>query len=205
MDNREDRTKHRQNSAARSHRNSSDPIVQAADYSGQGQKDNGKTSRVSRVAPTPALPGSQTLVPVRSAAMGTNTFMGDGGPVPAGPSLSDNVRSTLRFKWTIMAIFVLLAAPAIVAIWTQVTPKYQARAAIQISPIIRHLVFPTEDTGLMPLYDSFVNTQAVIIRGPMVLQRVLERPEVQATKWFRDPRPSLMQLLLPVLPVVSNS
>ncbi|MHC4569673.1 MAG: hypothetical protein ACYTE3_28435, partial [Planctomycetota bacterium] len=172
MDNREDRTRHSQKSAARSHRNSSDPIVQAADYSGQGQKDSSKASRkVSRVAPTPALPGSQTLVSVPAATMGTDTFMGDSEPISAAPSLTDHVRSTLRFKWTIVVIFILLAAPAIAAIWTQVTPQYQAKAMIQISPIIPHLVFKTEDTGIMPLYDSFVNTQVHVVQGPKVLRR----------------------------------
>ncbi|MHC4569756.1 MAG: GumC domain-containing protein, partial [Planctomycetota bacterium] len=94
-----------------------------------------------------------------------------------------------------LLILVLLTALATAAIWILSPVKYRAIAHIQISPVIPHMVFQTEDTGLMPLYDSFVNTQAVIIRGPMVLQRVLERPEVQATKWFRDPRPSLMQRL----------
>ncbi len=50
----------------------------------------------------------------------------------------------------LLVVFVLVAAPAIAAIWTQVVPKYRARAEVRVRPIIPYLVFRTEDSGMIP-------------------------------------------------------
>jgi len=92
-------------------------------------------------------------------------------------------------------VFFLMAALAIAAIWTQIIPEYRAEAEIRVRPIIPHLVFRTEDNGMIPLYESFMNTQASIMRGSTVLQRVLDQREVQETQWYNEPPVSLMQRL----------
>ena len=81
-----------------------------------------------------------------------------------------------------LGVFVLAAAPAIAIIWTQVVLKYQATGEVRVRPIIPYLVFKTEDSGMIPLYESFVNTQVSIIRSQAVLQRALGRREVQQTQ-----------------------
>jgi uncharacterized protein involved in exopolysaccharide biosynthesis len=88
-----------------------------------------------------------------------------------------------------------MAAIAIAAIWTQIIPEYRASAEIRIRPIVPHLVFRTEDNGMIPLYESFMNTQVSIMRGSTVLQRVLDQQEVQETLWYKEPPKSLMQRL----------
>jgi hypothetical protein len=95
----------------------------------------------------------------------------------------------------VLVVFVLVAAPAIAAIWTQIEPQYQARAEVRVRPIIPYLVFKTEDNGMIPFYDSFVNTQVSIIRGLTVCQRVLDRKEIQATQWYKKPQQSLVERL----------
>jgi len=55
----------------------------------------------------------------------------------------------------LLVVFVLVAAPAIAAIWTQVIPEYRASAEVRVQPIIPYLVFRTEDSGMIPLYSSF--------------------------------------------------
>ncbi|MBW7992538.1 MAG: hypothetical protein FVQ84_21330, partial [Planctomycetes bacterium] len=67
-------------------------------------------------------------------------------------------------------VFFLVAALVIAAIWTQLIPEYRAEAEIRVRPIIPHLVFRTEDNGMIPLYESFMNTQVAIMRGSTVLQ-----------------------------------
>jgi uncharacterized protein involved in exopolysaccharide biosynthesis len=89
----------------------------------------------------------------------------------------------------------MMAAIAIAAIWTQIIPEYRASAEIRIRPIVPHLVFRTEDNGMIPLYESFMNTQVSIMRGSTVLQRVLDQQEVQETLWYKEPPKSLMQRL----------
>jgi uncharacterized protein involved in exopolysaccharide biosynthesis len=91
--------------------------------------------------------------------------------------------------------FFLMAALVIAAIWTQIIPDYRAEAEIRVRPIIPHLVFQTEDNGMIPLYESFVNTQVSIMRSMTVLQRVLDQKAVQDTQWYNEPPVSLMQRL----------
>ncbi|MBW8038992.1 MAG: hypothetical protein FVQ85_03230 [Planctomycetes bacterium] len=96
----------------------------------------------------------------------------------------------------VLVVFVLVVAPAVAGIWTQVIPEYRATAEVRVRPIIPYLVFRTEDSGMIPLYDSFVNTQVSIMRSLTVLQRVLDQQEVQEAQWYKKPRKSLMQRLL---------
>ncbi len=99
-------------------------------------------------------------------------------------------------------VFVLVAAPAIALVWTCVVPEYQARAEVRVRPFIPHLVFQTEDNGLIPFHDAYVNTQVSVMRSPTVLQRVLDQPEVQKTQWYKNqkPRISLVQRLIGITP-----
>jgi len=118
------------------------------------------------------------------------------GVASAGPGTRSSMEfltSVLRFKWTIVLVSILVSAPIIAAIWTQIVPKYQARGEIRIRPIIPRLVFRTEDSGPIPFYDSFVNTQVSIVRSLTVLNRVLEQRDVQETQWYRDPPQSLKE------------
>ncbi len=92
-------------------------------------------------------------------------------------------------------VFILVAALAIAAIWTQIIPEYRASAEVRVRPVIPYLVFQTEDNGMIPLYESFVNTQVSIMRSPTVLQRVLDQQAVRDTQWYREPQVSLMQRL----------
>lgn len=113
----------------------------------------------------------------------------------AGVSPLELLTSTLRFKWTLVVIFALVSGPMIAGIWTQVVPKYQARAEIRVRPIIPRLVFRTEENGMIPLYDSFVNTQVSLVRSMTVLQRVLEQSDVQGTPWYKNAPQNLLQRL----------
>jgi capsular exopolysaccharide synthesis family protein len=122
-------------------------------------------------------------------------FSGMRGPMQPVLSMHDIAELMLRYKWTILVVFVLVAAPAIAAIWTQVVPLYQARAEVRVRPIMPYLVFRTEDSGAIPLYNSYVNTQVSIISGPAVFQRVLDQPQVQQTQWYKNPPISLVERL----------
>jgi succinoglycan biosynthesis transport protein ExoP len=113
----------------------------------------------------------------------------------AAPSTTDLVVSVLRFKWTILIVWVLVSAPIVAAVWTQIVPQYQARAEIRVRPIIPVLVFRTEDNGMIPLYESFVNTQVSVVRGQKVLPLVLDQKEVQETQWCKNPAKTLLQRL----------
>jgi Mrp family chromosome partitioning ATPase len=115
-------------------------------------------------------------------------------PHPA-PSVADLLASILRFKWTILIVWILVSAPIIAMVWTQIVPQYQARRAIRVRPVIPRVLFRTDENGTVPFYDSFVNTQVGLILSPKVLDRVLEEPKVQQTRWYRSPPQSLRDRL----------
>ena len=98
-----------------------------------------------------------------------------------------------RRKILALVVFVLVAAPAIAIIWTQIEPQYQAKAQVRVRPVIPRLVFKTDNNGMIPFYESFVNTQVSIIRSHTVFQRVLDRREVHETQWYKKPRQSLVE------------
>ena len=187
MDNLEDKTIRNTNSAGESRQLRPDPIVQARDDSSRPREEMQPTEIVHR-AKEPISVADATLLP--------NQFMGTGGPTQAVPPANDIIKSMFRFKWTILAVFVLVAAPVTAAIWTLIVPKYRARAEVRIRPIIPYLVFRTEDSGMIPLYNSYVNTQVSIIRSLEVLQRALDQQEVRETQWYKEPPEALVQRLL---------
>jgi capsular exopolysaccharide synthesis family protein len=131
---------------------------------------------------------------VESAApLGTSEARGLGGLY--APADDEGDRSSmpmptlgmfLRYKWTIILIFALIAIPANALIWTQLHPVYQAKATVQVSPIIPRLVFKTEDSGMIPLYQNYMNTQVSLLQTPKLLERVLDREDVKQTRWYRD-------------------
>jgi len=110
-------------------------------------------------------------------------FGGEG----AGPPHQVGLGQILRLKWTILAVLILVAAPMIAVIWTLSVPKYSARGEIRVRPFVPSLVFRMEDNGMIPLYQSYKDTQVALIVGPRVLQRVLDREDVQKTVWYTDP------------------
>jgi capsular exopolysaccharide synthesis family protein len=91
----------------------------------------------------------------------------------------------LRFKGTILTLFLLVSIPVTFFIWSLIVPEYRVTAQIRVRPIIPRLVFKTDDNGPIPLYPSYLNTQVALILSPTVLQRVLDNPEVQQTNWYR--------------------
>ena len=186
MDNLQDNAKSNADPAEENNKSHQDPIIQASDDSSRSREET---------QPAEIIPGAQKRISIADATLLPNQFMGTGGGMQAVPSVGDIIKSMLRFKWTIMAVFVILAAPAITAIWTLIVPKYRAQAELRVRPILPYLVFQTEDSGKIPLYDSFVNTQIAIINSETVLQRVLEQRAIQDTLWYKKPPKSLMELL----------
>ncbi len=89
-----------------------------------------------------------------------------------------------QFKWLALGMAVLIAIPGGIAAWMLNPPKYEAKASVEVSPIIPRLVYDTENNGPIPLYQQYLNNQVSIIRSPEVLNRVLDHPEVQQTSWY---------------------
>jgi uncharacterized protein involved in exopolysaccharide biosynthesis len=180
----EDKTENSLNSTGKSPEYIPDPIVNGKDGS------NISKERAQFIEIT------QGTKNITDTTLLHNQFMGAKGSAQTAPSAYDIIESVFRFKWTILVVFIIIAVPAIAAIWTQVTPKYRARAEIRVRPIIPYLVFKTEDNGMIPLYSSFLNTQVSIIRSLGVLQHVLDEQQVRDTQWYKNPEKSIKQRLI---------
>ena len=106
-----------------------------------------------------------------------------------------------RFARSIAMGLLIVSLPAIAAIWTLIRPKYTAQAEIHVIPIIPWIVFKGFGHE-QRRYESYMNTQISVMRCPTVLNRVLGRPDVRQTQWFRNPYgPILAKLKTPPPPL----
>ena len=125
------------------------------------------------------------------------------GPSPSGPS-GGVLRAMLRHKLLISLLFVLLAGSAAPAIWLLVAPQYESTATVRVAPVGARIVFSTEFSRVVPQYHTFLNTQVSIIRSPKVLERVLDRPEVRNTSWYKEEGYRWFGVTLPPIERLSN-
>ncbi len=107
-----------------------------------------------------------------------------GGGWPVDDDVRISMRQILNYRKTIALAAMAVFIPSILTIWILMKPLYSATGQVRVRPIIPHLVFQTEESGTIPFYQSYLNTQVGVMRSPIVLQRVLDLPEVQATGWY---------------------
>ncbi|OQA00130.1 MAG: Tyrosine-protein kinase YwqD [Planctomycetes bacterium ADurb.Bin412] len=129
-------------------------------------------------------------------------------PPEAAPAAPLGLFRALRRRWYIVfLVFVLLAGAGLPAVWFLVKPKYQAAAAIRVAPIIPSILFSDKDSeGVIPMYESFMNTQADIIVSDQVIQRVADELADKKLALFEDPDPIARYLTKdskPLNPVVA--
>ncbi|MCP4246720.1 MAG: polysaccharide biosynthesis tyrosine autokinase [bacterium] len=154
--------------------------------------------------PEASARASGAIAPITPMAAATEAAMSleDGGlygPEPTSERAAGGLSAQmlLRSKWLILGVFLLLSAATLPWIWLFVKPIYRATATIRISPIVSRIVFETEENAkfMGSFYSSFLNTQVSIIQSVPVLQRVLDKNEVQQTAWHRT-RPRTLATLL---------
>ncbi|MCG3132035.1 MAG: hypothetical protein FLDDKLPJ_02845 [Phycisphaerae bacterium] len=138
----------------------------------------------------PAGGGVSTLA--RAAEGGGYGLAGYGPASSAAPRRGFSLRSMLRYKWMVLGITLAGAAVSVPPVWMLIKPKYYANTLIQLKPTMQRQIYKIEETGVMPLYQQFVNTNVMLIRGAGVLNPVLNDPEVLKTSWYRDPPQKLL-------------
>ena len=147
-----------------------------------------------------------TTTPLVPAPGSPASALGNGHRTPAGPlgtpmgthggaSAAHWIAALHRSRRLITCVFIIVAGISIPCIWLLVQPTFRARAVIRVSPVVSRVVFKTEDNGIVPLYRSYLNTQISVISSPTILQRVLDRPDVRNTEWYREPPSTLLDLV----------
>ena len=118
-------------------------------------------------------------------------------PIPSSAKL---VRAVARFKWTAAIVFVSGSTILLTGIWMLMVPKYRASALLLVEPMMARLLDRTEDTGLIPMYRQYRQSQASLVTSSVVIDRVLDRTEVRVTDWFKAAPQSLFDHLRSVKP-----
>ena len=123
--------------------NSSDPIA-------RNPKDVGKPGEMIQATESTAV----AAVPVPAAGVALSPADAPWGGrqhMAAAPSTTDLLVSVLRFKWTILIIWILVSAPIIAAVWTQIVPQY-AGAGGNSGPADHSAIwsFKTDENGQSP-------------------------------------------------------
>lgn len=124
-----------------------------------------------------------TLSPMVVGSTRDGTFAEAGGATLW--SLIDN-RLRGRWKPAIVVAFVLGTVFGIAG-YLFTTPKYESAGLIRIAPNISPILRATPETGLMPLYHNFVQTQVHLIRSQLVLERALEDEILSELPWTQQP------------------
>lgn len=78
----------------------------------------------------------------------------------------------VRWWRIVLATFLAVCIIGLPLLWIVVKPYYKATAAIRITPVISSILFNGDNS--IPMYKSFVHTQADLIVSDMVLQKVAE-------------------------------
>jgi succinoglycan biosynthesis transport protein ExoP len=148
----------------------------------------------------PDAPGAITLGTRASDRVNESAdlLMGDAfGPAAntaqPGQASTLSVRMLLRHKWLMAASFILVAGVCVPCSWLLPVPLYESTALVRVEPVVPRIVFNTENNGMLPLYREYMNTQVSAIRSPKVLERVLDRKNIQETHWYREEGKRLMR------------
>ena len=109
-------------------------------------------------------------------------------------SLWTVVDNRLRGRWRSALITgIVLGTLLGVAAYFSTVPKYQSAGLIQIVPTISPILRATPETGLMPMYQNFVQTQARLILSRRVLANALEDDTLSSLPWAQ--RPGVLRVL----------
>ena len=91
---------------------------------------------------------------------------------PYSESTSNIIQGVLR-RWPIVfLIFIIISAIGIPAVWFLAKPVYTVTGAIGVDPILENIVTGESETGGISNYQSFMNTQAILITKNQIVQRV---------------------------------
>jgi Mrp family chromosome partitioning ATPase/capsular polysaccharide biosynthesis protein len=97
-------------------------------------------------------------------------FDDSSGPRPSLVALKS------RYPWA-CALGLLGALAGGYAAYETWTPLYTGKAMVQVAPILPRVMFKNEDNSLMPMYDSYIASQAALLQSPKVLSSAIRRPE----------------------------
>jgi capsular exopolysaccharide synthesis family protein len=131
------------------------------------------------------------------AGLGAHSLPPSASPPPAEEQSHRLSWTALkRAKWLIVGLALFLSAVIVPPIWLLVVPKYAAQASIRVAPVVEKLIYETpEASAPSRFFPQYVATLIADLKNAAVLQRVLDRPEVQKTTWYGEQARTVKTLL----------
>ncbi|MFQ5413035.1 MAG: polysaccharide biosynthesis tyrosine autokinase [Phycisphaerae bacterium] len=113
---------------------------------------------------------------------------GRGGDTAAAPTMADILAMLRRRAVLVVTLFIVLAALAVAGfvVWWRYFPLYRAQAFIEcVSNLPRSGLELIPERLAEQEYERFIQTQALRIKSPAILQLALQAPAVRETDWFK--------------------
>lgn len=115
-------------------------------------------------------------VPARGAI---EPAMADGGgeePQPENPL--KKVHSLLRGRyWLAILLAVVGAGAGAAAGYKAQPPLYTSTGLIRVQPYLPHILYQTEQNGVMPMFDAYIGSQVELLQGQRVTDLAMQNPE----------------------------
>lgn len=106
----------------------------------------------------------------------------------APPSPVQVLDDRLRGRWRLAIAIGLGLGLAFGAAGYLLGPvRYRSVGAIRVTPVGQSILYETTESGAVPRYEGLVQTQAVLVRSPRVIQRALRDTEIAETGLARRP------------------
>lgn len=128
---------------------------------------------------------SETGVIVSGGYLPDGAAMGVGADEALAPAAAPNplhqMHALLRGRYWIAATLAVigLTAGAMVGYRLQ-KPLYQSTALLRVRPNLPRLVYQSDQNGLMPMFDAFVEAQEALLQDQQVIIAAMEDPEWRA-------------------------
>ena len=99
---------------------------------------------------------------------------------------SNLIQGVLR-RWPIvLLVFILVCAIGIPAIWFLIEPLYTVTGAIKVEPILENILTGESDRGGITNYQSFMNTQAILMTSNRIVQGVADNLVDKNLSFFKS-------------------
>ncbi|MCL2645705.1 MAG: AAA family ATPase [Phycisphaerales bacterium] len=86
-----------------------------------------------------------------------------------------------RYHWAII-LGVILGAVGGIGGYLAKVPPYQSVGTIQIRAVVPKILYPTDQNNVMPMFESFIQSQVAIIQSQRVLEMARQSPDWQAVR-----------------------
>jgi len=109
-------------------------------------------------------------------------------PSESGSESALNViRAVLRRWYIALLVFLVMCGVGVPAIWLFIKPVYSVTGAIRVDPILPNLLTgEMEDFGGRTGYESYLNTQAELVRSSRVIERVADDLKDNDLAFFKN-------------------